>query len=164
MSNIRYTDRVTLYKHTQISYPMLAITIIVLAFFVRIQMLARAEPPSPDSGANFAVTLIMVLIVLLLLSFSTLTVSVDDRDILVRFGIGIFRKHFPLSEIATAVRVRNRWYYGWGIRLRLWPTVWIYNVSGLDAVELTMKNGRLYRIGTNEPDTLENHIKQRMIS
>ena len=31
---------------------------------------------------------------------------------------------------------------------------WVYGVSGLDAVELQMKEGRRFRIGTDEPDRL----------
>ena len=47
---------------------------------------------------------------------------------------------------------KNRWYNGWGIRLI--PRGWIFNVSGFDAVEIQMKNGRRYRIGTDEPEAL----------
>jgi hypothetical protein len=38
--------------------------------------------------------------------------------------------------------------------------MWIYNVSGFDAVEITMKNGKIYRIGTDEPLKLEQAISQ----
>jgi len=38
--------------------------------------------------------------------------------------------------------------------------MWIFNVSGFDAIELTMKNGRIYCIGTDEPEKLEAVIKQ----
>jgi len=36
--------------------------------------------------------------------------------------------------------------------------MWIFNVSGFDAVELIMKNGKIYRIGTDEPIKLESAI------
>ena len=143
------------YKHTQIGYLMLSITLAVLILFARLQITARAEPPSYDSGTNFAVTAIMAFILFTLASFSTLAVVIDGQFLRVRFGWGIFRKKFPLTEIAAARKVKNRWYYGWGIRLWFWPKMWIFNVSGFDAVELTMKNGKIYRIGTDEPDVLE---------
>jgi hypothetical protein len=38
--------------------------------------------------------------------------------------------------------------------------MWIYNVSGFDAVEITLKNGNTYRIGTDEPKELEQAILQ----
>jgi len=48
--------------------------------------------------------------------------------------------------------VHNHWYYGRGIKLT--PHGWLFNVSGFDAVEIQLKNGRKYRIGTDEPDAL----------
>lgn len=148
----------TPYKHTQIGYLMLFITLVVLVFFTWIQITARAETPSPDSGTNFAITAIMVLILSILASFSSLTVTIDESYLRVKFGYGIFRKKFAVSEIASAKRVKNHWYYGWGIRLWLWPKMWIYNVSGFNAVEIVMKNGRIYRIGTDVPEELETAI------
>jgi len=141
---------------------MLSIQIIIVVLFAWIQITARAEPPSEDSGANFAITAIMVLILFVLGSFSTLTVTLDEQLLKIRFGWGIFRKNFRLNEIAAVKRVKNHWYYGWGIRFWLWSRMWIYNISGFDAVELTMKNGRIYRIGTNEPEKLEEALLKFM--
>jgi len=36
----------------------------------------------------------------------------------------------------------------------------IYNISGFDAVEIKMKDGKRYRIGTDEPKKLEVAITQ----
>ena len=63
-----------------------------------------------------------------------------------------------MSDIRDAKAVKNRWYYGWGIRLS--PHGWLFNVSGFDAVELEMANGVKYRIGTDEPDKLLAAIEQ----
>lgn len=131
----------------------------MLVFFAWAQITARAEPPSVDSGANFAVTFVMILILLVLASFITLTVSIDGKYLKLKFGYGIFRKKFVLEEIVSVRIVRNCWYYGWGIRLWLWPRMWIYNVSGFDAVEIKTKSGKTYRIGTDEPTRLETAIK-----
>jgi hypothetical protein len=38
--------------------------------------------------------------------------------------------------------------------------MWIFNVSGFDAVEIIMRNGKIYRIGTDIPSGLEAAIKQ----
>ena len=138
---------------------MLVVTLVVLVLFAWAQITARAEPPSVDSGTNFAVSAIMVLILFILTSFATLTVSIDEKYLRIKFGYGIFRKRFEVSEITSVKQVKNHWYYGWGIRLWLWPKMWIYNVSGFDAVELVMKNGKVYRIGTNVPGELEATIK-----
>ncbi len=148
------------YKHTQIGYLMLVVTLVVLVFFAWLKITARAEPPSVDSGTNFAVTAIMALILFILASFGSLTVSVDEQRVAIKFGYGVFRKKFSASEIASATQVKNHWYYGWGIRLWFWPKMWIYNVSGFDAVEIRMRNGKIYRIGTDEPEKLETAIKR----
>ena len=146
------------YKHTQISYLMLAVTLAVLVLFSWIQITARAEAPSYDSGTNFAVTAIMALIIFILASFVSLQVTIDEKYLQIKFGYGIYKKSFLLNDIVSAKTVRNHWYYGWGIRVWFWPKMWIYNVSGFDAVEMKLKNGKMYRIGTDEAKKLEQAI------
>lgn len=153
-------NKMNTYKHTQIGYLMLVVTLAVLVLFAWVYITVRAEPPSYNSGTNFLITAIMVLILFALASFTTLTTSISKNCLQIRFGYGIFRKKFLLSEIESTKRVRNHWYYGWGIRLWLWPKMWLYSVSGLDAVEIIMKNGKMYRIGTDTPIELEAAIKQ----
>ena len=150
----------TRYKHTQIGYLMLVVTLAVLVLFAWVYITASAEPTSVDSGPNFAVTAIMALILFILASFATLTVSINENYLRIKFGYGIFARKFPLNQIASAQAVKNLWYYGWGIRLWLWPKMWIYNISGFGAVEIIMRNGKMYRIGTDTPSVLEAAIKQ----
>lgn len=146
------------YKHNQIGYLMLVITLVVLVLFAWAYSTARAEPPSYDSGTNFLVTSVMVLILFILASFTSLKVIIDEKYVRIKFGYGIYQKKFSLNDIASAKTARNHWYYGWGIRCWLWPKMWIYNVSGFDAVEIKLKNGKTYRIGTDEPKKLEQAI------
>lgn len=146
------------YQHTQIGYLMLAVTLAVSALFAWMYITARAEPPAPDSGTNFAVTATMALVIFILASFISLRVTIDETFLRITFGYGLFRKNFPLNDVQSARTVRNRWFYGWGIRLWFWPVMWIYNVSGFDAVEIKLNNGNTYRIGTDEPKQLERAI------
>jgi len=148
------------YKHTQISYLIIVITLFVLVLFAWIYITARAEPPSIDSGTNFAVTSVMALILFILTSFTSLQVKIDEQYLRIKFGYGIYTKKFLLNDIISAKDVKNHWYFGWGIRRWLWPKMWIYNVSGFDAVEIKLKNGKTYRIGTDEPKKLEHNILQ----
>ena len=150
----------TSYKHTQVGYLMLVVTLAVLVFFAWLYIKASAEPASVDSGPNFAVTAIMALILFILASFATLTVSIDENYLRIKFGYGIFARMFPLNQIASVQSVKNHWYYGWGVKVWFWPYMWIYNVSGFDAVEIIMKNGKVYRIGTDVSEELETEIKQ----
>lgn len=139
---------------------MLIITLAVLVIFAGNYMAAQAETPSVESGTNFLMTGVMALIVLILASSATLTVSIDKNYLRIRFGYGIFRKKFALNDIISAKIVKNPWYYGWGIKVWFWPCMWIYNVSGFDAVEIIMKDGKIYRIGTDDPHKLESSIRK----
>ena len=146
------------YKHTQIGYLMIFITLVILVLFAWAHITARAEPPSENSGTNFAVTVTMVVILFILASFGSLQVIVDEKYLRIKFGYGIYKKKFLFNDIMSAKTVRNHWYYGWGIRGWLWPKMCIYNVSGFEAVEIKMKNNKIYRIGTDEPKKLEQAI------
>lgn len=146
------------YKHTQIGYLMLVVTLAVLVLFAWAYITAAAEPPSVNSGTNFLFTAIMVLILFILASFVSLQVIIDGKYLRIKFGYGIYQKKFSLNDVMSAKTVKNHWYYGWGIRGWLWPKMWIYNVSGFDAVEIKLKNGKTYRIGTDEPKKLEQTI------
>jgi hypothetical protein len=100
----------------------------------------------------------MALILIILASFASLQVIVDEKYLRIKFGYGVFQKKFSLEDVVSAKTVKNHFYYGWGVRLWLWPKMWIYNVSGFDAVEIKLKNGKTYRIGTDEPQKLEQAI------
>ena len=97
-----------------------------------------------------------VMIVVLLL-FHSMTVEIENAEMRIRLGIGLIRRRFPVREIISAKIVRNKWWYGWGIRLT--PHGWMFSVSGYDAVQLTLRNGRSYRIGTDEPHKLYRAIE-----
>jgi hypothetical protein len=84
------------------------------------------------------------------LLFHSLTIEIDHERFRCFFGFGLIRRTFPLSEVAAVRRVRNRWFYGWGIRLI--RSGWMFNVSGFDAVELELRSGRRFRVGTDRPD------------
>ncbi len=104
----------------------------------------------------FPVVLIMVFVLFVLFSFSSLNVKIGREYLRIKFGYGIFWRKFELKKISFVKKVRNRWYYGWGIRY--WPNMWIYNVSGFDAVEIVFKNGKRIRIGTDDAKNLERAI------
>lgn len=141
---------------------MIVVTLAVLILFLWVHLTVSSEPPSIDSGSNFLFSSLMVLILFILSSFITLTVSIDETNVRIKFGYGIFKKNIALKEISSAKTVKNHWYYGWGIRLWLWPTTWIYNISGFDAVEVVLNNGKIYRIGTDVPKELETAITQKI--
>jgi len=74
------------------------------------------------------------------------------------FGISVIRKRVGLAEIVGCEPIRIRWWYGWGIHLT--PYGWLYNVSGFDAVAITLRDGRKFAFGTDDPDGLVDAIRR----
>ena len=114
------------------------------------------------AGIATATWLILGSMVVVLSLFASLTVEIDAEHLRIRFGIGLIRKRFPLDQIDTCRPVSNPWIYGWGIRLT--PHGWLYNVSGQKAVEIKMKSGKTYRIGTDEPEILTAALQEALDS
>ena len=144
----------TSYKHTQVGYLMLFLAFILSVFFAWLYWVI------PETEPHLIIAALMVAIVFILVSFSTLTVTVEENYVQIKFGYGIFWRTFPVKEIVSAKAVKNRWYYGWGIRIWFWPYMWIYNVSGFDAVEIVMRDRKVYRIGTDVPSELETALQR----
>ncbi len=111
-------------------------------------------------GADLIGLLALLGAILVAFLFGSLTVEVDRSEVRLRFGVGLIRRTWKVKDIASAEAVRNPWYTGWGIRYL--PGRTVYNVSGFDAVEITLKNGKRYRIGTNDPEGLERAIRGRI--
>jgi hypothetical protein len=100
-----------------------------------------------------------VLLAVVLLLFGSLRLTITDQKIEAAFGVGLLRKRIPLADVRSVTRVRNPWYCGWGIRSM--PNGMLYNVSGFDAVELSLADGRHVRLGTDEPDAVIAVLSQR---
>lgn len=81
-----------------------------------------------------------------------LTVVVDARAVTALFGWGWPRRSIDRAEIESAVHVRNSWWHGWGIRKV--SRGWMYNNAGRDAIELSLRSGTVFRIGTDQPAEL----------
>jgi hypothetical protein len=137
------------YKHTQVGYLIITVMAAVMVWIGIV--LAKA-------GINLVVIGVLVIIALALVLFSSLTVVIWQEELEVRFGPGPIRKRFKLNEIESCLVVKNHWYYGWGIRLT--PHGVLYNVSGFHAVEIKLRTGRKFRIGTDVPQELERAIRQ----
>jgi hypothetical protein len=102
---------------------------------------------------------VAVLIVLLAVAamFSSLTVEVSENELRWYFGPGFWTYRLALSDIETVAVVRNHWWNGFGIRMA--AGFRLYNVSGLDAVELRQRSNDICRIGTDDPQGLAAALK-----
>jgi hypothetical protein len=145
------------YKHTQSgTFSRTTFGGLVVLFLIPAIYLGAHDPE-----AIWIFGLITALLFAGLLLFHSLTVEIARGYLRIRFGIGLIRKTVRVKDIKSAEAVRNRWWYGWGIRLT--PHGWLFSVSGFEAVQIQLKNGRQYRIGTDEPDKLLAAIKAAML-
>lgn len=142
------------YRHTQpgtLNRVIFIATVVV--FLVLAVVMGRSDP-----AATWVMLMVCGVVLLALALFHALTVEIRHGELRIRFGVGLIRKTLRVKDIESAEAVRNRWWYGWGIRLT--PHGWLFNVSGLDAVQIRLRNGRGYRIGTDEPEKLVAAIEE----
>lgn len=97
-----------------------------------------------------------------LLTFYGITVVVNENEILIKFGIGLFRKRIALTTVSSVKIIQYPACVGYGIRII--QNGILYNVSGKYAVELRFKNRKnVIMIGTEDTENLkaiiENLIK-----
>ena len=101
---------------------------------------------------QWSAAIVPIALIAAALVFSSLTVEVNGKELRWYFGPGFWTYRLALDEIETVAVVRNHWWNGFGIRMQ--PGFRLYNVSGLDAVELRLKSGDVRRIGTDDPQGL----------
>ena len=109
---------------------------------------------------GYSLSGVVILLIVVLLLFGSLTVEVSGEELRHYFGPRFWKKTYLLQDIESVKQVRNSWIYGWGIRLT--PFGWLYNVSGLDAVQIQLRSGKTFRIGTDDPKGLFEAVSQNI--
>ena len=108
-------------------------------------------------GMLLIASIVLGVLTVLVALFYTLLVEIDGDEMRLTYGVGILRKRFDIAALGDARIVRNKWWYGLGMRLT--PHGWLYTVSGLDAVEIVRLSGVTFRVGTDEPQALVAAVK-----
>ena len=111
------------------------------------------------AARELAVGLGLVAVALLVANFGLLTVRVDEREVRWSFG-ALPGRRIPLERIADVQTERSPWYWGWGIRWT--PRGWLWRSAGLDAVWLTLTDGKRVGVGSEDPRDLERAIRARL--
>ena len=135
------------YQKTQTSSLAVLVSIVFLAIYLVVFLAA-----SDETALLIVVFAFLIFIEAIVIMFNRLTVTVGEGVVSAAFGWGWPKRTIELREVTAFRQVRNRWWYGWG--LRKIPRGWMYNVWGLDAVELDLNTGKKFRIGTDEPGDL----------
>lgn len=134
------------YQHTQVGYWM-AGAMVGLAAVIALRV---------QSLTAFGVMCLVTTLASAL--FGTLTTTIEGGAVHVRFGpVSLIRESIALADVTHARAVRNSPVHGWGMRYIRHGRLW--NVWGLDAVELQLRNGTRFRIGTDEPQALVSALR-----
>ena len=136
------------YRHTQWGF----ITVPTFLLFAVVVLPLRAADDETSTLYAIAVAAFMVALLAVVLLFSRLEVTVHDGLIVAAFGFGRPHREIELADVTAVRQVRNTWIEGWGVRSI--SGGWMYNVWGLDAVEIELSSGKVFRIGTNDPENL----------
>jgi hypothetical protein len=136
------------YHHTQAGIVILAVCLAGAALLAAIAW----------STGEMSMIPVLVFVAAVGFIFHSLTVEVSDNELRWHFGPGFWSYSLALDEIDAVFTVRNKWWNGFGVRMA--PGFRLYNVSGLDAVELHLKSGEIRRIGTDDPQGLAATLKR----
>lgn len=114
-----------------------------------------------DDPSKYVLLPSVLLFVVCLGLFHKLTITVTDERLSFSLGFGLISKSYLLSEIESVKPVRNSFIHGIGIKML--PNGWLYNVSGLSAIEVKFKNRKsVVRIGTDQPVNVSNYINSKL--
>lgn len=146
------------YQETQnalwITIPMLVIIIfLLLSYFYQ-----WGDSPIPLS-ATITTSLIIVGIILL---FFKLTLTIDDVNIKVSFGIGLIKKSIALKDInlQTTEELKTLWNFGIGMRVTKYGL--LYNTKPGVAIKLNYKNSeKAFLVGTDNFDEIRKILLER---
>ena len=131
-----------MYRHRQIGYLPIALGVVLA---IALGGIAWRRSPMIGSTA-------LLFIVLGPLLFSSLTITIRDGVLASRFTFGFWPKRFSIADIADVSPAAFGWVEGWGIRVT--PNGMLYSVSGTRGVEVRLRSGTRFRLGSDEPDQL----------
>ena len=142
-------------KFTQIGTISIIVMIPILIFSLIMIIIAGFKDMILVSTCGF----LGLTMVICLLIFYKLTIYLNDNSISFKLGIGLITRKYLIADIQSCKVVRNDPLTGIGIRKI--QNGWLYNVSGLNALELTFKNKKSkVRIGTDKPDEITEIISK----
>ena len=110
----------------------------------------------PHAHALWGLWILPILVILAWL-FRRFTIQVGAQDLSWWFGGGWYRKSVRRADIGSIRRVRTSWMEGWGIHFSRYGV--LYNIRGFDAVEVTLKSGAKFCLGTDEPEVLMAYLQ-----
>jgi hypothetical protein len=146
-----------LYRRTQVGWKLLAGTAVGLALATWVTL---SLSPATRAAVPWMIYAMYATLLAAVALFATLTVEVDEREIRLRFGIGLIRRTIELADVLRTERVRIKAWWGWGLHWT--PTGWLYNIGGRDAVRIAVRRDRGVVIGSDDAERLQACIDARL--
>lgn len=134
-----------LYEHRQVGW------ITVIALFLIAVLICCAAAISAPSERTLSYSLVPIMLVVAAL-FSTLTVRVTDKRVMWYFGVSGIGRSVALTEITSIRAIKTSIFEGWGIHLT-WHG-WVWNVAGFNAVQIILRSGTRFAVGTPDPQAV----------
>ena len=133
---------------------------ILIPLFILLSVLS-VQHIGANTGDFYIYNILEFTFLLCLLTFYKLTIIVDSEYVSFKLGLGLISKKYKISNLKVCKPVTNSVFNGIGIRMM--PNGWLYNVSGLKAIELQFINkDSVIRIGTNNPEEISQLIQSRI--
>ena len=140
-----------IYEHRQFG------TFIVgIAVFIELALASMLAASGEMRKAEAFLGPAFVLVAVAAALFSSMTIRVTRTHLEWWLGIKQLGMRVALAEIASAEPVKTNLLEGWGIHLT-WHG-WLWNVAGFNAVQVSLKTGARYALGTPEPEKLAGAI------
>jgi hypothetical protein len=138
------------YRHTQRSLQLALLNGVVA--LIPIGMLASGSLTGAPTGAWITLLATMLILLVSAFTFSSFTITVGDGRLAWWFGPGLLRKEIPLAAVVAAEPTTTSLVNGWGIHLT--TRGWLYNIKGRQAVLVSLRDGKQFLLGTDEPSVL----------
>lgn len=142
-------------KYSQFGTASVIILLPLLVIFLVMFFLKNSE----EKSETLIFAALSLLMTLTLLTFYKLDIKIDETHLSFKFGIGIIQKKYKLTTITSCKSVTNSILNGLGIRII--NNGILFNVSGLEAIELTFENKkRVVRIGSDCPKEIVEELSK----
>ncbi|KXK27241.1 MAG: hypothetical protein TR69_WS6001000114 [candidate division WS6 bacterium OLB20] len=108
-------------------------------------------------GYNILFILLTIFFFAVTVVYSNMRTTVTDDHIIVRLG-WVFEQQIPLAEVTGIADHEESLMSDWGIRPL--GNGWLFSISGYAAIDIHMRNGSMFVIGTQRPSELLSAIQQ----
>jgi len=145
---------------------LLLVAIVLYFIYGIFQQLYLHKPfgDEPASDLELVSIFALMLFVMLLFFYLRLDTKVDSTGVSYRFFP--FQLNYKLKKWEEMEKVYVRKYNpileygGWGLRIGLFGKGGAFNVSGNMGLQLELKNGKRFLLGTQKPEEMEKAVKE----